>query len=629
MYESVHKFRWDIQGLRAIAVLGVVIFHINPQLLPGGYLGVDIFFVISGYLILGFIWRDLERSRFTLTRFFTKRLYRLAPALLATVVATSIAAYFILLPSEGVVYAKSVISVLFYYSNFFFYSQSDYFNSVMEFYPLLHTWSLSVEEQFYILFPFVLFYTYKKKKEYIVPVLILIGMISLMTGQYFIEHDEKSLAFFASPTRFFQFIIGGLISIGVQKNNFSKGVNDLLGIWGLAILGGTLYLYTSLTPFPGFNALLPSIGTALVIFSGLHANYTTRLLSNPLLKWTGNASYSIYLWHWPLIVFYKLKFSPALSFTEQFSLFVLALVLGFASWWFIEERTRSGYLRRFNVFYLHFTVSTILAVTVYTLFTSSHFKNHTHKEKLLHYLDYDASKEFRASKCFLTSADHSVDIYSKEECVAWEKGKKNYLLIGDSHAAHYYRALESMLKPDETLTQVTASGCIPVFPLRWGVHVCRQLHSWALNDLIKQKHFDTVIVSMANLNRTNNDAIRQTLEYILKYADRVVYIGRTMRYKQPLPRLLLGLSKGEDPAKVYQKAGDYDYTSKLDTSMQKALDMPNVTYISTLDLMCTKEKSCRTLTPGGIPLYFDKDHLTKEGALYILKQAKDEIFERK
>ncbi len=629
MYETVHHFRWDIQGLRAIAVLSVVIFHINPDLLPGGYLGVDIFFVISGYLILGFIWRDLERNRFTLARFYAKRLYRLAPALLATVAATSIVAYFVLLPSEGAIYAKSVISVLFYYSNFFFYSQSDYFNSVMEFYPLLHTWSLSVEEQFYILFPFILLYTYKKRKGYIIPILVSIGIVSLFVGQYLIEHDQKSLAFFASPTRFFQFIIGGLISIGVQKNNLGKGINDIFGVLGLTILGATLYLYTSLTPFPGFNALLPSFGAALVIFSGLNANYTTRFLSNPLFKWTGNASYSIYLWHWPIIVFYKLQFSPILNFMEQFFLFVTALILGFASWWFIEEKTRSGYLRRFNVFYLHLGISALFSIVVYALFTSAHFKHQTHKEKILKYLDYDASKEFRASKCFLTSADRSVDVYSKEECVAWQRGKKNYLLIGDSHAAHYYRALKSMLQPGETLTQVTASGCIPVFPLKWGSHVCNQLHSWAFNDLIKQKHFDTVIVSMANLNRTNNEAIRQTLKYILKYTDRVVYIGRTMRYKQPVPRLLLGLSKDEDSGKLHQKAGDYDYTLKLDTSMQKALDMPNVTYISTLNLMCTKDKSCRTLTPVGIPLYFDKDHLTKEGALYILKQAKDKIFDRK
>ena len=626
MYETIHHFRWDIQGLRAIAVLCVVIFHINPDLIPGGYLGVDIFFVISGYLILGFIWRDLKQNRFTLKRFYSRRMYRLAPALLATVVATSIAAYFILLPSEGMIYVKSVISVLFYYSNFYFYAQSDYFNSVMEFYPLLHTWSLSVEEQFYILFPLILLYTYKKKKEHIIFVLVLLGMVSLIMSQFFVESDQKALAFFASPTRFFQFIIGGVIAIGIQKNHLGKSVNDMLGVLGLLILGATVYSYTPSTPFPGINALLPSVGTALIIFSGLNANYTTRMLSNPLLKWIGNASYSIYLWHWPLIVFYKLKFSPVLSTLEQIILFFTALILGFLSWWFIEEKTRKGYLRRFNVFYLHIGISALLSIIVYTFFTLPQFTNRNNKEKVMKYLDYDASKEFRAGKCFLTSADHSVKVYSQKECVVWEKGKKNYLLLGDSHAAHYYRALESLLRPDETLTQVNASGCIPVFPLKWGVHVCRDLHTWALNDLIKEKHFDTIIVSMANLEYTTNEALKKTVEYMLQYTDRVVFIGRTMRYKQPLPRLLINLSKGDDLSMLHTKTGDYDYTLKLDTSIKKYLNIPHVTYISTLQLMCTKEKACRTLTPNGVPMYFDKDHLTKEGALYILKQAKDDIF---
>ena len=628
MLSNVHNFRWDIQGLRAIAVLCVVVFHINPNLLPGGYLGVDMFFVISGYLILGFIWRDLNQNKFTLTRFYSKRFYRLAPALLMLVLVTSITSYFILLPNESMTYIQSLFSTLFYVSNFYFYAQSDYFNTAMEFAPLLHTWSLSVEEQFYILFPFILLFTYKVKKESIIYVLIFLGIFSLFLSQTFIHYDQNSFAFFASPTRFFQFIIGGLISIGVEKNVFNKTVNDILGFLGLIIIGITLFFYTSHTPIPGINALWPSLGVALVLYSGLNAKYTTLLLSNPLFKWIGNASYSIYLWHWPLIVFYKLKFSPILSMGEQSLLFFVSMLLGYLSWRYIEERMRKGYLQKYNVFFVHIIISLLLGMITYFIFNMFQFNNTHYKEKVNKYMSYDAGSKFRAGTCFLTSAQKSVDFYRKDECVAWEKGKKNYLLIGDSHAAHYYSAMASLLKKDETLTQVNSSACLPIFPFKWGAKKCTDLHKWALNDLIKEKHFDVIILSISNLNRTTNKAIEQTITQMLKYSDRVVFIGPSMKYKQSLPRLLVELTEGEDSSMIYKTAGDYKYILKLDNTLEKFFHMDRVKYISALKILCSEEKGCRTLTPEGAPLYFDRDHFTEDGALYILKQVKNNIFDR-
>jgi len=628
MLSNVHNFRWDIQGLRAIAVLSVVIFHINPALLPGGYLGVDIFFVISGYLILGFIWKNLEEKNFTLTQFYSKRIYRLAPALFATVIATSIAGYFILLPNEGTTYIKSLFSTLFYVSNFYFYSQSDYFNTAMEFAPLLHTWSLSVEEQFYFLFPFILLLTYKIKKESIIYILFFLGILSLILSQTYIHYDQNAFAFFSSPTRFFQFTIGGLVSIGVQKNIFTKTVNDILGFFGLVIIGITVYLYTPYTPMPGINALWPSLGTVLILYSGLNARYTTSFLSNPFFKWVGNASYSIYLWHWPLIVFYKLKFSPILSSYEQVSLFILSIILGYLSWKYIEERMRKGYLQKFNVFYVHIVITMILGTIVYFTFTMFQYKNIHYKEKVDKYMQYDASAKFRAGTCFLTSAQNSVTDYKKDTCITWEKGEKNYLLMGDSHAAHYYSALALLLKRNETLTQVTSSGCLPIFPFKWGVKECIDLHKWALNDLIKEKYFDVIILSIANLNRTSYTSIQQTIQYISKHTNKVVFLGPSMKYKQSLPRLLVDLPEGADSSMIYKTAGDYQYISKIDNEMEKLFHMNNVEYISTLKILCSKQKGCRTLTPEGTPVYFDRDHLTEDGALYILKQIKDKVFNR-
>ncbi|MDQ7083868.1 MAG: acyltransferase [Sulfurovum sp.] len=281
--KDTSNFRWDIQGLRAISVLFVLIFHINPDVLPGGYLGVDIFFVISGYLILGFIWKHLTQNTFSLFQFYTKRMYRLAPAFLVLVLISTIVGYFVLLPNEGIHYIQSLVSTLFYYSNFYFYSQADYFNSTMEFAPLLHTWSLSVEEQFYIVFPIILLLIYKVKKDRIIPLLLFLALLSLCFSQLAIYYEHDSFAFFASPTRFFQFIIGGLVSIAVPKNTLSRSLNDILMLLGLAIIGLTVYFYTPQTATPGINAILPSLGAVLVLYSGVNTKYT-GLLFNTLAK---------------------------------------------------------------------------------------------------------------------------------------------------------------------------------------------------------------------------------------------------------------------------------------------------------------------------------------------------------
>jgi len=626
--ENIHNFRWDIQGLRAISVLFVLIFHINPDVLPGGYLGVDIFFVISGYLILGFIWKRLEQNNFSIFQFYTKRIYRLAPAFLTVVVISTLVGYFVLLPNEGLTYIESLVSTLFYFSNFYFYSQSDYFNSTMEFAPLLHTWSLSVEEQFYIVFPIILLMIYKIKKESIIHILLFLALLSLCFSQLAIHYEQNSFAFFASPTRFFQFIIGGIVSIAVPKNTFSRSLNDILMILGLTIIGISVYFYTAQTPTPGINAIWPSFGAVLVLYSGVNTRYTTVLLSNSLFIWIGNISYSLYLWHWPLIVYYKLRFNPILTITEQVLLFMFSIVFGFLSWKYIEERTRGGYLVKFNVFYLHILLSIILAVMSYYIFTVFQSQNVSYKKKVEKYINYDASHEFRASQCFLTSADKSMDDYKTDECVVWTKEKKNYLLIGDSHAAHYYRAMASLLKENETLTQVNASGCVPILSSTWGDKPCKELFKWTFDTLIREKHFDVIIISMANFHHTSNVAIQKSMQYIAEHTDKIVFLGRTMRYKQPLPRLLLKLSKGEESSFIHKIAGDYEYTLNLETNLQEVLKVDKLNYISILKLMCTEEQSCRTLTPEGIPMYFDKDHFTEDGALYILKQVKNDVFDR-
>jgi len=405
-------------------------------------------------------------------------------------------------------------------------------------------------------------------------------------------------------------------------------VNDILSFIGLSIIGLSLYSYTSETEMPGINAILPSLGTALLLYSGINTKYTTILLSNGLFRWIGNASYSIYLWHWPLIVYYKLKFSLILSINEQISLFIVSLLLGYLSWKYVEETMRTGYLVQFNVFYLHLILSLVLGLMTYYMFTVFQSNTISDKTKIEKYIGYDVHDEFRATQCFLTSEVSTVNTYKKDECVVWEKEKRNYLLLGDSHAAHYYRPLLSLLKKNETLTQLNASSCVPILGSKWGMKQCQNLHEWALTSLIKEKYFDVIILSMANFHHTDNISIKETITHMLKYTDKVVFLGRTMRYKYPLPLLLLKLSEGEDTTSIHNTAGDYNYTLNLETTLQKDLKIEKMEYISIIQLMCKNQHSCRTFTPEGIPMYFDKDHFTYEGASYILKQIENTVFNR-
>lgn len=626
MTVDAKKFRWDIQGLRALAVLAVVIFHIDRTLLPGGYIGVDIFFVISGYLIMGFIWRDLSSNSFSLSEFYSKRVYRLFPALFVTVAATSIAAAFILLPTEYGTFFKSLVSTLFYYSNFFFYTQADYFNDAMEYAPLLHTWSLSVEEQFYLLFPLLLIFIYKKFRPQVVWILLAVAILSLILSEATLRYDA-AFSFFASPSRFFQFIAGGMIAIGVSRNRFPAILNMLLAVAGLILIVLSFVYYNKYTLFPGIHALLPTAGTALLLFAGMADNGMSRFMGNSVFKLIGNASYSIYLWHWPVIVFYKLKVSPNLSRTEEVTLLAVSLILGYLSWKFIETRTRR---KRFTksgkglialVFGTSMTLIVFVAGVLYTvpkLFEQSH-------SKAYRYLDYHADN-FRVGECFLSTQYNDMKFYNKEKCIVFNADKKNYLLLGDSHAAHFYSALEAEKHSDESVSQATASGCPPVLHTR-GAKGCIEMMQWVYKDLIPHKHFDTIIYS-ANWWYFKLEDVIKTINYMLHYTDRVVVMGINMQYKQPLPRLLVEWGD-TNTSQIYKKAGYYEAMSKYDKVMQRFLKGKiGVEYISILNVECSKEKGCRTLTEEGVPVDFDDSHLTPEGARYIIKAIENKVFKR-
>ncbi|MCU4677379.1 acyltransferase [Catenovulum sp. 2E275] len=606
-------FRFDIQGLRGLAILSVVIFHLSPSLLPGGFIGVDIFFVISGYLIIGQIWRAIQNHSFELLDFYSKRIRRLFPALFAMLCATTIIAYQLLLPKEFSNYIDSLISALLYVSNFWFYTKSGYFNSELENALLLHTWSLSVEEQFYILAPLILL-IFKRRNWHVLSFLIPLVLVGLLLSELFIYFDE-SFSFYASPSRFWQFAVGGLLAIKFNQPPTHKLTREILVSFGLLVLVGCFFMLDE-SNFPGAKAALPTFATAVVIYAGKAKDLSYYLLANPVAKFYGDISYSLYLWHWPLIILFKLTTSQALTGEYQIILLAVSTVLGYLSYCFIEQPTRRLTFKAnsFKPLALASVASISLLGCMYILSTMHYAKFQHTQLNYESYLAYPAD-EYRKGSCFLTSEFNDIAYFDKTNCITAQAGKTNILLIGDSHASHWYAALRAKLNPKVSLSQVTASGCKPVLQTQ-GESQCTQLINWAYQDLIKQAQFDKVIIS-ARWASFDNELLKKTILYLKPYVKDIIVFGPIIEYKRDLPRLL-ATSKNLTELMSF---AEYERIKIIDAEIESAVLNSGAQYRSVLDQACTKAEYCATVIDS-VPLQFDYGHLTLTGASYLLKGIK-------
>ncbi len=607
-------YRLDIQGLRAIAVLSVVFFHIDPNRITGGFIGVDVFFVISGYLIMGHIWRDLKNNTFSLVNFYSKRIRRLFPALVAVLVISSFLAFFTLLPGEFEKYAQSLISSLLYVSNFWFYSKSGYFDSELQSSLLLHTWSLSIEEQFYIIFPILLLIVYKYFRDKVILFLTVVSLISFSYSEFLVNINE-SLAFYATPSRFWQFIIGGLLSISSVCPPHSKLKREVLSATSLFILLFCIFYFSSSTIFPGLNALLPTIATATIIYSGSSNDFFYKILSNPIANFFGNISYSLYLWHWPIIIFYKLNISPELHGKDKVIVLLTSIFLGYVSYKYIESLTRGIKIekRSLNPILLTVAVTILMCFTIF-LYPKIHRQGFT-KEQIDYeaYLNYDISR-FRKGKCFLASQSNDFTIYDKNLCINAKKGKYNILLIGDSHAAHWYSALNARLNKNETLTQVNASGCKPTIQYI-GKKMCTDLMKWAYTELIQKHKFNKIILS-ARWTKEDAPSLEKTIILLQNKIQDITVLGPIIEYNQALPRLLAKSTSKEDVL----KHAEFARIEINDVAISEAVKSSSkAKYLSILNGMCSSSHMCITSIDSR-PVQFDYGHLTHSGAEYVLSK---------
>lgn len=333
-------YRSDIDGLRAIAIIPVVLFHAGFEYFSGGYVGVDIFFVISGYLITSIMLKEQETGIFTIVNFYERRIRRIFPALFFVMLACIPFAWVLLLPHELKEFGKSVISVSLFSSNIFFWLESDYFAADAELIPLLHTWSLAVEEQFYLIFPLIMITFWGLGKRCLFGIISIIAIFSFALTEWGWRSFPEA-NFYLIHTRAWELLIGALVAFYLSSNKQAQGYNAELGsIFGLGLILFSVFFLNKTHPFPSLYALPPTIGTALVILFTSRETLVYKLLSLKLFVFIGLISYSAYLWHQPIFTFSRVYFIDEPRSWLMGLLSILAFILAYLSWRFIESPFR-------------------------------------------------------------------------------------------------------------------------------------------------------------------------------------------------------------------------------------------------------------------------------------------------
>ena len=333
-------YRRDIDGLRAAAVVPVVLFHAGVPGFSGGFVGVDVFFVISGYLITALIAEEIRNERFSIVTFYERRVRRIFPALIAVLVASAALATMLLFPSQFRIFARSVVAAMLFSSNILFWLKTGYFAPPTGGQALLHTWSLAVEEQFYIVFPVMLFLVHRWLSGRWIAWLAPLAILSFVVSVWGVTHAPTA-TFYLAPTRAWELLLGSLLALHAFPRLPSRPLMEVMAVVGLAAIAWAVVTLSGSSPFPGANALFPCLGTALVIYSGeVTPTYVKRLLGLPPLVFIGLISYSLYLWHWPLLVFARLWSGGELTASGTVGVIAISSAAAVLSWQFVEKPFR-------------------------------------------------------------------------------------------------------------------------------------------------------------------------------------------------------------------------------------------------------------------------------------------------
>ncbi len=459
------QYRKEIDGLRALAVLPVIFFHAGFQYFSGGFVGVDVFFVISGYLITSILLTDLKQHRFSIINFYERRARRILPALFFVILCTLPAAWFTLLPDDMQHFSKSLVAVPLFISNLLFWLTSGYFDTSAELRPLLHTWSLAVEEQYYVFFPIVLYLLWKFAKHRLVILLGCFAIASLALAQWG-AYAKPMASFYLLPTRGWELLLGALASIYLseyQRPAIAMLWQQALSIIGFLMLLSAIVVYDKFTPFPGLYALLPTVATTLIILFATPQTWTGKLLSNRGLVGVGLISYSAYLWHQPLFALVKYRSQQPLDQMMMLGLILLSLLFARLSWQYIEAPFRDkNRTSRAMVFSLSLLFTALL---IGIGIAGNMTRGFALRDPVLR--DLVNIQTVETSRCHTYGRKTTAQIAQGDICTEGANVPVTAALIGDSHAGALTDALaQAAKKQNLAFYSVSGSFCVPLLDFK-------------------------------------------------------------------------------------------------------------------------------------------------------------------
>lgn len=605
------KYRREIDGLRALAVLPVILFHAGFEMFSGGFVGVDVFFVISGYLITAMLIEDIEKQRFSIANFYERRARRLLPALFCVLLVCIPFAWMWMTPQELKVFSQSLVAVSVFISNIFFWRQSDYFDPIAEGNPLLHTWSLAVEEQFYLLFPIFLILSWRFGKKVVFGLILFLVAISLGLSEWG-WRNSATANFYLAPTRAWELFAGSVAALIAHSRGTKR--SDPLAFSGLLAIIFAIFWYDESTPFPSAYALVPVIGVVLLILYADEETCAAKLLSMPAFVGVGLVSYSAYLWHQPLVAFLQMRAMQEPSQVIMMFLVIGSLVLGYLSWKYVEQPFRDkAKFERMKVF-AGAVAGTVLFISIG--FIGNRYEGFPermehHQLEILQWEQYRPEVQYREGVCFLRK-EQTYNDYGNE-CTA---GDAELLVWGDSHAA----ALASGLRHIAPVDQLTASACPPILNRNFASRPNCKDNNAFIEETIALKKYTSVILHANWKNRSAKD-IDSLVSTILrlKYlgVNNIYVVGGVPQYFPSLPRRLL--LTGKEISKIDQVRYPQDDIRSVDNAIYSKILNTDAIFLSLNDILC-RENNCRaTHKHDGIiyPIAWDYGHLTEGGARYI------------
>ena len=605
------RYRHEIDGIRAIAVLSVIIAHTGLGVLPGGFIGVDIFFVISGFLITGIILRDLEQERFRFRDFYARRARRIFPALFFMLAVACVVAWLVMTPSDIQDFSASVFFSVLFLSNGYFLDFTDYFAPSAHFIPLLHTWSLAIEEQFYVLFPLFAWAAYRGfglTGLWVAVVVMLMASFALSEWGW---RNKPDANYFFSPSRFWEILLGAVGALWSARRQVQS--NEPLAVAGLIAIGASLFLFDETTPIPSVYALVPTLGTLALLLYARDESVVARMLRTYPLRILGLISFSAYLWHQPIFVFSRILGVETSGWGVAIGLIALVLVASGLSWRFVEQPFRVSHVPGSG---LPWWRGGVLSVTAVALIGVS----------LVGYLtELPLARYDEADRRLLSVTRDSADDYQSHVGRPFERrsfesdgAAPKVAFVGDSFSRDFMNVLEEagILSDLDVSYWIISRKCAPFFlppdDLRlreiWDVPDCLDYDRYRSAEMLDVlSKADVVVLSSAWLE-WHVPFVRETVLNIgLVSSARVVLVGPKM-FGPVRARTLLRLPSDQRP--LYRIDIGQEI---LDTNIALS-GIDGVTFIDMIAAVCDLGGQCPQVDQGGYLISQDGGHLTPVGA---------------